>query len=171
MIVISLGSNTILFLSALHALNKDPPMSIYNTILLAVDLHPDYDEHTTQKAAEFSASCGAKLHILHCVEPIHAYGASQGYQLILEVEKKAQDEATELLSNLSLKYQIPPEQQLVIIGAPSTSVVAQAKKINADLIIVGGHGRHGLSLLLGSTADGIIHHSACDVLAVRAKDK
>lgn len=145
-------------------------MSIYNTILLAVDLHPEYDDHTAKKAAEFAKACGATLHILHCVEPIHAYGASQGYSLIMEVEKKAQDEATELLSKLSSKYNIPTERQTVVIGAARTAVVAHAKKINADLIVVGEHGRHGLSLLLGSTADGIIHHSECDVLAVRAGD-
>lgn len=145
-------------------------MALYNTILLAVDLHPDYDDHTTQKAAEFAKLSGAALHIIHCVEPIHAYGASQGYQLIMEVEKKAQDEATDLLSKLSSKYNIPTERQTVIVGTARTSVIAQAKKINADLIVVGEHGRHGLSLLLGSTADGIIHHSECDVLAVRAKD-
>lgn len=143
-------------------------MSLYNTILLAVDLHPDYDDHTTQKAVDFAKACGGTLHILHCVEPIHAYGASQGYQLIMEVEKKAQDEATELLRRLSDKYQIPVDRQSVLLGPAHVSVIAQAKKINADLIIVGEHGRHGLSLLLGSTADGIIHHSECDVLAVRA---
>jgi len=57
-----------------------------------------------------------------------------------------------------------------LLGSARTSVVAHAKKINADLIVVGEHGRHGLSLLLGSTADGIIHHSECDVLAVRANE-
>lgn len=146
-------------------------MSIYNIILLAVDLHPNYDDHTVQKATEFAKACGATLHILHCVEPIHAYGASQGYSLIMEVEKKVQDEAICLLSKLSTKYNIPADHQTVILGAARTAVISQAKKINADLIVVGEHSRHGLSLLLGSTADGIIHHSECDVLAIRALDE
>ena len=37
----------------------------------------------------------------------------------------------------------------------------------ADLIVVGSHGRHGLALLLGSTANGVLHGATCDVLAVR----
>jgi universal stress protein A len=36
-----------------------------------------------------------------------------------------------------------------------------------DLVVVGSYGRHGLQLLLGSTANGVLHLAACDVLAVR----
>jgi universal stress protein A len=41
----------------------------------------------------------------------------------------------------------------------------------ADLIVIGSHGRHGLQLLLGSTANGVLHLSECDVLAVRVGNK
>lgn len=44
-----------------------------------------------------------------------------------------------------------------------------AEDESTDLIIVGSHGRHGLALLLGSTASGVLHHSPCDVLAVRLR--
>jgi universal stress protein A len=145
-------------------------MSIYKNILLAVDLHPAYDEYTTQRAVEFAKERNAKLTIIHCVEPIHAYGAAQGYQLIMEVEKQVETEAQRALSELTAKFNIPSEQQLIMQGPPQQVVVEQAKQINADLIIIGGHGRHGISLLLGSIADGIIHHAHCDVLAIRAKE-
>jgi len=36
-----------------------------------------------------------------------------------------------------------------------------------DLIAVASHGRHGISVLLGSTADGVMHTASCDVLMVR----
>ncbi|MCP4009678.1 MAG: universal stress protein, partial [Proteobacteria bacterium] len=35
---------------------------------------------------------------------------------------------------------------------------------------LGSHGRHGLGLLLGSTANGVLHLAQCDVLAVRVRD-
>ena len=41
--------------------------------------------------------------------------------------------------------------------------------IHADLIVLGTHGRHGLGLLLGSTASGVLHGCPCDVLTVRIK--
>jgi len=44
------------------------------------------------------------------------------------------------------------------------------KKHNTDLVIVGSHGRHGVRLLLGSTANAVLHGAECDVLAVRVQD-
>ena len=41
------------------------------------------------------------------------------------------------------------------------------EEAGADIIVVGSHGRHGLALLLGSTANGVLHGASCDVLAVR----
>ncbi len=146
-------------------------MGIYKKILLAVDLHPSYDEYTAQRAVDFAKERGAKLYIIHCVEGIHAYGAAQGYQLIMEVEQQVEQEAKKALSDLSAKCEIPAEQQIIASGPPQRVVLEQAKALKVDLIIVGGHGRHGISLLLGSTADGIMHHADCDVLAIRAKDK
>jgi universal stress protein A len=45
-----------------------------------------------------------------------------------------------------------------------------ADENQADLIVVGSHGRHGIKMLLGSTANAVLHHAHCDVLAVRLKD-
>ncbi len=145
-------------------------MATYNNILLAVDLHPSYDEYTAKRAVDFAKERDAKLYIIHCVEGIHAYGAAQGYQLIMEVEQQIEQEATRALSDLAQKYGIPSDRQIIANGPAQKVVIEKAKSLNVDLIIVGGHGRHGISLLLGSTADGIMHHAQCDVLAIRAKE-
>jgi len=42
-----------------------------------------------------------------------------------------------------------------------------AKEQGCDLIVVGSHGRHGLALLLGSTANDVLHARRRDVLAVK----
>jgi universal stress protein A len=42
--------------------------------------------------------------------------------------------------------------------------------LNVDLIVVGSHGRHGLQLILGSTANAVLHHASVDVIAVRVKE-
>ena len=57
-----------------------------------------------------------------------------------------------------------------VIGAPAPQIVDSAKDLGVDLIVVGSHGKHGLGLLLGSTANGILHHAHCDVLTIRIKD-
>jgi universal stress protein A len=45
-----------------------------------------------------------------------------------------------------------------------------ARELRCDLVVVGSHGRHGLALLLGSTANDVLHGAQCDVLAVRLQD-
>ena len=55
----------------------------------------------------------------------------------------------------------------MIFGRPESEIHSLAKELKVDLIVVGSHGKHGLSLLLGSTANGVLQGSPCDVLAVR----
>ena len=55
----------------------------------------------------------------------------------------------------------------VVLGKPEVEIHATAKELGTDLIVVGSHGRHGFALLMGSTANGVMHGAHCDVLAVR----
>lgn len=58
----------------------------------------------------------------------------------------------------------------VSTGAPEQVVVETAKDWNADLIVVGSHGRGFWErMLLGSTTDALVHHAPCSVLVVRKK--
>ncbi|MCV6604433.1 MAG: universal stress protein, partial [Porticoccaceae bacterium] len=54
---------------------------------------------------------------------------------------------------------------------PAHELHRYAEENQVDLIVVGSHGRHGLALLLGSTANGVIHGAGCDVLAVRIREE
>ncbi|HET6146268.1 MAG TPA: universal stress protein [Polyangia bacterium] len=56
-----------------------------------------------------------------------------------------------------------------ITGRAAPEIVAYAKKIGADLIVMGTHGRSGFQhALLGSVAERVVHHSPCPVLVVPA---
>lgn len=59
----------------------------------------------------------------------------------------------------------------VFRGSPDRYIVDKAKDWNADLIVVGSHGRGFWGRLLGSVSNGVVHHAPCTVLVVRkAKD-
>ncbi len=57
-----------------------------------------------------------------------------------------------------------------MVGVPAEVIVAEAQAEQADLIVVGTHGRSGLPhVLLGSVAEAVIRKAPCPVLAVKAR--
>ncbi len=65
-------------------------------------------------------------------------------------------------SNLSIETEVK-------LGAPSRVIIDEAKDWNADLIVVGSHGRGFWGrLTIGSVSDAIVHHAPCSVLIARA---
>src|SRR5262245_44835705 len=58
----------------------------------------------------------------------------------------------------------------VLRGSPEQQIVDEAKRWNADLIVVGSHGRGFWGRMLGSVSDAVIHHAPCSVLVVRPSE-
>lgn len=146
-------------------------MSLYKQILIAVDLHPDCDDTIIQRGIEIAKINNAKVAIVHAVEHIGAYGVAEAYSAVVDVEAQLADDARKELAKIGEKFNVPANAQFLETGAPKSVVLHKANEIKADLIVVGSHGRHGLQLLLGSTANGVLHHASCDVLAVRIRDE
>jgi universal stress protein A len=59
----------------------------------------------------------------------------------------------------------------VEIGNTGHTILRVADELGVDLILVGSHGRHGLAVLLGSTARSVLNGARCDVLAVRVPEE
>ena len=138
-------------------------MNDYNTILLAVDLS-DEAEQLTGKAKSLARTNNATLHVIHVIEPpTYAYGGDIPIVGLNDIENHARVQMTKFAD----RNGIPLSHQHVVLGRPAGQIHATAKKLNADLVVIGSHGRHGLALLLGSTANGVLHGANCDVLAVR----
>ncbi|MCV6589925.1 MAG: universal stress protein [Marinobacterium sp.] len=144
-------------------------MSIYNVILVAVDLSSEAHQ-LADKARELAAANNATLHLVHVIEPLSfAYGGDVPMDLS-SIQDQLNEHAHNKLEHFSQQLQHPVTGQHVVSGHTETEIHRLADNLKADLIIVGSHGRHGLALLLGSTANGILHGAHCDVLAVRVYD-
>lgn len=141
-------------------------MTAYRKILVAIDLTEEAPQVLT-KAKAMSEAHGAELLLVHIVEPVgYAYGGDIPMDLT-ELQTQLDSAAREKLTQYGDEYGVPKTCQIVAVGRPESEIHRLTKEHGADLIIVGTHGRKGLQLLLGSTANGVLHGTECDVLAVR----
>jgi len=141
----------------------------YQHILIAVDLteecHP-----VAERALAIAASGAARASLVHVVEPMAmAFGGDVPMDLSM-LQQQQFDQARERLQSFAGRYpQLGEEQRHLTYGQPRQEIHRLAEEQGCDLIVVGSHGRHGLALLLGSTANDVLHGAPCDVLAVRLK--
>ncbi len=142
----------------------------YKQILVAIDLTEEADE-VLAAARSVADEQNAKLTSLTVVKPLtHVYGGLDLAPLSngsIAFEKEAVKKTQEQLSEMSAEYKIKAEDATVRLGSPAVEIRTLAEELEADLIVIGTHGRHGLGLLLGSTANAVLHGVPCDVLAVK----
>ncbi|MBU0745083.1 MAG: universal stress protein [Gammaproteobacteria bacterium] len=143
-------------------------MKGYSKILVAVELISKTDNEILKHAEIMAKEFKADVTLVHAVENIGSYSA-YGIGVGFEIEKILMENADKEMKELGEKLNIPEGKQVVIIGPAKYVILEEAEKMNADLIVVGSHSKHGLRTILGSTADGVLHGAKCDVLAVRLK--
>jgi len=139
-------------------------MPKYKHILVAIDLAPGSDQ-VVKEASDMARLFGAKLSLVHVIEPLPGYG----YAFIAanEVEQELMKEASKEMKKIGEKYQTPLAAQHALMGPAKAEILDLAEREKADLIMLGSHGESGIFALLGSTANAIIHGAKCDVLTVR----
>jgi nucleotide-binding universal stress UspA family protein len=154
------------------------------TIVYACDL-----EGKTQAAMELVLSLanshGAKVILMHAIEPLNAQASNMINNYISEDIRNAmrkdalkdiEARMETLLSEFMEKYaevltglETAPET-LIVSGVPAESIQRIAKEKNADLIVMNSRTHSRLSqMIIGSTANKVIHSSAIPVLVVPIK--
>jgi universal stress protein A len=141
---------------------------MYKHILYATDLTED-TEFLIEKVRTMKQLTNSKLSLVHVVEPLPGY--SYAYLGIEDIEGQLLEEARQSIAKLGARLNIDKNDQHIEVGPTKTKILKVADDVKADLIICGSHGRHGLSLLLGSTANAILHGAVCDVLTVRLPEE
>lgn len=145
-------------------------MHQYQHILLAIDLSED-SQLLAERAATLAEQNKAELSLVHTIEPINfAYGGDIPMDLTA-IQDQLDEHAHTRVEQLASQFNIPKANQHIVVGLPQNEIRRLARELNVDLIVVGTHGRHGLSLLLGSTSNGVLHGAECDILAVRVGEK
>ena len=144
----------------------------YRNILVAVDT-TDEAEEVVKAARELADEKDSTISVVTVIRPMADFYVNL-YSILengsgIGIDSRAVEHATVWLSDLAKRYGIDDGAVNVIIGTPAVEIRQLAKKISADLIVLGTHGRHGLGLMLGSTANAVLHGAPCNVLTVKIR--
>jgi universal stress protein A len=143
-------------------------MSNYRNILVAIDFS-DASARVIQRAIDIAQRNSTHFTLLHIVEYMPPMDvAYEPVPSIVWIDEDALlQRAKESLAKFCTDHKVSDEKQVVMLGTPKLEICQYARQNKCDLIILGSHGRHGIQLLLGSTANGVLHDMPCDVLAVK----
>ena len=147
-----------------------PPLRIAS-ILVPLDFSLPSKE-ALDCAVAFAKQFGAKLTLLHVVEPVGAPDFAAAFPLVMENDK-LMAAARNQLERIVKTARIPRgivEKVLVRFGRSFHEIADAARTRKVDLIIISTHGYTGLKhALLGSTTERVVRHAPCPVLVVRQR--
>lgn len=142
-------------------------MSTYNKLLVAIDLSNESDKVIT-RAKRLAGGDASKIALVHVVEPVAAAYPIDAYAIDMSaMQDEAVAVAKKRLADIGVSFGIGESSQHAVIGSPANEIRTLAESLESDLIVIGSHGRSGWKLLLGSTANKVLHGANCDVLTVR----
>jgi nucleotide-binding universal stress UspA family protein len=130
-------------------------------------------EFALKYALAIAAMTKAAVELLRVVEPIAYPQAYEPFdtqfnaaELAMEIEAAMKKELDERVA--SLKQEHPNASGRLATGNPFLEIIQAAQDMDADLIVMGTHGRTGLAhVFMGSVAEKVVRKSPCPVLTVK----
>lgn len=150
----------------IQAMEALPQIPIQH-ILAPVDFSsPSLD--ALEYGIQLANGLGAKITLMHVLEPIY-YDFDYGLGLIEDEVRKREHWKRQLteLSDVVKSFGLPADFH-ISGGVPSDAILADALRSRSDLIVMGTHGRRGLSKeRFGSVAEAVLRRATCPVLTVK----
>jgi nucleotide-binding universal stress UspA family protein len=115
---------------------------------------------------------GARLYLLHVVDESAAYTTEYtGMGYLADFTQQIEHESQALLEAVSPPLSEVEFERHLLLGTPARTIIEFADEHDVDLVVMGSHGRSGLSrLLLGSVVDTVVRTAHCPVLTVRPRE-
>ena len=148
-------------------------------ILIATD-GSRFSEAAIDKACDFvEGKESISLRVISVYEPAVPMAGepfaltAEYYQQLDDVAKQqAEDAAKNCEEQIRKRISNPQPTTVVMFGRPAQSIVEEAERWGADLVVVGSHGRGFWNrLAIGSVSDAVLHHSPCSVLVVKSQNE
>ena len=126
-------------------------------------------EHVLHEAQIFtSAFPDAEVHIFSVIDM--AVVSTAGFYNSTEVIKSLEEQAAQVNKWAQETFHNCKFEFATEVGYPSQSILEKIKSLNADLLIMGTHGKTGLDrILIGSVAENVLRHVSCNTLIISVK--
>ncbi|MFY0693366.1 MAG: universal stress protein [Paracoccaceae bacterium] len=135
---------------------------MYKNILVPVVLGEGHNHDASFAAARQLAGEDARFTVLYVREPIPAYVAAEIPDGILADSRSGyEDDLKKLAAGL------PGAEPAVVNGNAGRAIVDYAEANGIDCIVIASHKPGLQNLLIGSTANRVVHHAQCTVLVIR----
>lgn len=133
-------------------------------MLVPVDF-TECTEKALAYAVPFARQFGATIILLHVIEPAFVPASEMGLVVEVDTSHETRRELERLRTRVASQVRC---QTLVRRGSAEQEIIAVAKELACDLIILSTHGRSGLDrLLMGSTAERVVRRAGCPIFIVR----
>jgi universal stress protein A len=146
-------------------------MILLNSVLVAFDFS-ETSKHALSYGRNLARAFGGRLHVFHVADVISTSAAQFYPDGPGDPEAKARQLALAQIRDLLAAEGIDVAAPEVRVSPdPADAIVNYAKEVHADIIVVGTHGRSGVSrLLMGSVAEHVVRAAPCPVLVVRPRE-
>ncbi len=142
----------------------------FQKILIAVDDDPIANQ-AAHTGVELARSLHAQVALIHVIDPPLGVGADAG-MVGEDIIRQARQEGARVMADFRARLILEPGAlQFVPEGPPGSEIVEAARQWQADLIVIGSHGRRGIRrALIGSVAEAVVRQGPCSVLVVHSKE-
>lgn len=144
----------------------------FKSMLVAIDQTEEAGDVLTSAVA--LADSETKISVVTVLRPVASlYTGSMGMPglppQLAGMDSELQTSAQAAIRELLDAHGVSQADVHVPLGKPSAEIRRLAESIEADLIVLGTHGRSGFGLMLGSTANAVLHGVGCDVYVVKVQ--
>ena len=142
----------------------------FERILIAVDNSP-FSAQAAEAGFQLAQHLNAEVALVYVIEIIINISDPVEPDMSIDLIKLREEDSIKTLQALNEKFSNNIKTDLLTPqGIPKNEIISVADEWKADVIVIGTHGRTGLShLLLGSTSEYVVRHSKVPVMVVPMK--
>jgi nucleotide-binding universal stress UspA family protein len=141
------------------------------TVVVGADFSPSSDEAIVTALRLLQERFVGHVHLLHVLDDAESPILQTENEVLERAPSLLEERARQLASLHNLRFDEERVRTHVRIGPAVDTLLQMTVDYDADLLVVGTHGRRGLDrMLLGSVAEALVRKGRCPVLVTRPKD-